>query len=232
MLVWILIALVSGALILGAGLGLSGWLSNRVMGWLIAMAGGALIISITLELIEPAIEQAGLLFVMVAILAGGTLFTCVNYIIDEKVKRSEGSGLLVAVTLDGIPENLALGVALIGAGPGAVAALAGSIFLSNLPEAAGSAKQMRDGGRSVGSILALWSGTAVILAAAALIGYFSLTYVSEGVLGIIRGFAAGTVVVSLASEVFPNAYKNSRHSAGFAVTVGLIFAICLHQLSN
>lgn len=40
------------------------------------------------------------------------------------------------------PENLAFGVALIGASLLAVAALSASILLSNLPEAAGGAKEM------------------------------------------------------------------------------------------
>ncbi len=52
---------------------------------------------------------------------------------------------LAAITLDGIPENLALGVALIGAGPLQVASLSGSIFLSNLPEAAEGAQEMANG---------------------------------------------------------------------------------------
>lgn len=81
-----------------------------------------------------------------------------------------GSGLLVAITLDGIPENLALGVALIGAGPLQVAVLSGSIFLSNLPEAAGGAKEMSKQGKSKVKVLALWSAIAALLSAAALSG--------------------------------------------------------------
>ena len=79
----------------------------------------------------------------------------------------DGAGLFAAVTFDGVPENLALGVALIGAGYSEVGALAASIFLSNLPEAAGGAKRMREMGWRDSRVLGLWSGAALLLTAAA-----------------------------------------------------------------
>ena len=54
--------------------------------------------------------------------------------------------LLAAVTLDGVPENVALGVAL-GEGTGGLALLA-AIFVSNLPEALVGAASMRSQGRT------------------------------------------------------------------------------------
>jgi len=231
-MVLIMIAAVSAALILGAIIGLSGWLSDKVTGFILALAGGALIVAVIMELIQPAMEETALFPIIIAVALGGLTFTGANYVIDEKMKNASGGGLLAAVTLDGIPENLALGVALIGAAPAGVAALAGSIFMSNLPEAAGSAKQMKEDGKTPAQILTLWSGTAALLAAAALIGYFSLETVDPDTLSIIRAYAAGTVIASLAAEVFPDAYKQSRHMTGIAVTIGLILAICLNQLGG
>lgn len=232
MMIWLVIIVVSAALILGAALGLTGWLSETVKGFIIAVAGGALIISVVMELIEPAIQQTSLLPVMIWVGVGGLIFTIANYLIDEKFSGSGGSGLMLAVTLDGIPENLALGVALIGSGPFGAAALAGSILLSNLPEAAGSASEMKESGRSNRMIIAMWSGVAAALAISAIIGHVALSGVNDDALSAIRAFAAGTVVASLASEVFPDAYRNSRHLTGIAVTLGLIFAVCLHQLGG
>jgi ZIP family zinc transporter len=60
--------------------------------------------------------------------------------------------LLAAVTLDGVPENLALGVSLAGeeaTGGGSLALLV-AIFASNFPEALVGAVAMRDQGRSAG----------------------------------------------------------------------------------
>ena len=58
--------------------------------------------------------------------------------------------LLAAVTLDGVPENLALGVSLVGSEGelSGVIALLVAIFVSNLPESLVGAVAMRAGGRT------------------------------------------------------------------------------------
>ncbi len=109
-------------------------------------------------------------------------------------------------------------------------ALAGSIFLSNLPEAAGGAREMRSGGNSNGKAFGLWVATAGILSAAALVGHFALSGVSDTLLALIRAFAAGAVTASLATEVFPKAFKEDNKFAGIAVALGLILAFSLHQM--
>ena len=131
-----------------------------------------------------------------------------------------------------MPENLALGVALIGAGPMEVAALAGSILLSNLPEAAGGAKEMRGDGRSKAKIFALWAGTAALLSAAAIAGNLLLEGASESQLGAIRCFAAGAVIASLANEVFPQAFKEDDYWAGIATAIGAVLAFLLGSLGG
>ncbi|MEO6579494.1 MAG: hypothetical protein ABIO99_11445, partial [Candidatus Limnocylindria bacterium] len=108
---------------------------------------------------EPAIRDSGLLIASIALLGGAVTFTLADYLIDERWGGQGGGGLLAAISLDGVPENLALGVALIGASIGDVLSLAASIFLSNLPEAAGGAANMiKDHGR--GMVLGLWAATA------------------------------------------------------------------------
>lgn len=148
----IVVATVSAALMVGAAWGVYGTLTTKWEGSLIALSGGALIVSLVNELIEPAIEQSSLAFALGAILVGSITFTLCDYWIDQKWGAGGGVGLLAAIVMDGVPENFALGVALIGAGIPEVAALAGSIFLSHLPEAAGGAKEMFKNGRSKSTI--------------------------------------------------------------------------------
>lgn len=135
------------------------------------------------------------------VLAGAGAFTAADYWIDEKWGPESGGGLLAAITLDGVPENLALGVALIGAGLNEVATLAGSILLSNLPEAAGGARRMADAEGSKLKVIGLWTATAGLLAAAAIAGNLLLEGVGEHLLAFIRCLAAGAVVASLATEL-------------------------------
>lgn len=227
----LVVIIVSAALIAGAAWGIFGKLPERLEGFLIAAAGGALIVSVVSELIEPASNNAPLIWVMASLMAGATVFIGLDYAVKDKL-GSGGGGLLAAITLDGVPENLALGVALIGAGPMEVAALAGSIFLSNLPEAAGGAKGMMEDGISKAKVFALWTATAGLLAAAAILGNLLLADTSQSVLAMIRAFAAGAVVASLGTEVFPKAYKEDHLMAGFATAVGFVLAFSLSSLSG
>ena len=226
------IAVIGLALVLGAAWGIYGRLSEGLEGFLIALAGGALLLSLVGELIDPALEKNGLLVVSAGVATGAIVFSALDYWIDEKWGEKSGGGLLAAITLDGVPENLALGVALIGAKPLEVAALAGSIFLSNLPEAAGGAKAMAKDGNANGKVMLLWSGTAVLLSLAALGGRYLLAGVDESVIAFISCFAAGAVVASLATEVFPKAYGENKHWEGVATALGVILAFGLGELGG
>lgn len=228
----IVVAVVSGALLLGAAWGLYAPLSKKAEGFLVALAGGALLLSVTSELIEPSIERGSIWIAAGGVLAGAAVFTLADWLVKDKWGGGEGGGLLAAITLDGVPENLALGVALIGAGPMEVAALAGSILLSNLPEAAGGAKEMHEDGRSKGKVFALWTATAVLLSAAAIAGNLLLEGASETQLGAIRCFAAGAVIASLAVEVFPQAFREDDYWAGIATAIGAVLAFLLGSLGG
>ena len=226
------VGIVSGALVAGAIWGIYGRLTPKLEGFLVALAGGALLASVTTELIEPSIENSGNVHAMLGVAAGAIIFAVVDYLIDEKWGSDSGGGLLAAITLDGVPENIALGVALIGAGGWEVAALAGSILLSNLPEAAGGAREMVQGRHSKAKVLWLWVGTAILLSAAAIGGNILLENANEDTLAILRCVAAGAVIASLATEVFPKAYKEDTHWAGVATAFGAILAFMLGSLSS
>ena len=129
----------------------------------------ALIVSLVLELVDPATKVAPLWAVTAFVLVGAGLFV----LLDVAVKQT---GLVEPEVVcwppsrwTEFPENLALGVALIGAGPLQVASLSGSIFLSNLPEAAGGAQEMTQG-RSRARVMGLRTATAGLLSIAALAG--------------------------------------------------------------
>jgi zinc transporter, ZIP family len=228
----LVVGVVSGALVVGALWGLYGRLTPRIEGFVVALAGGALIVSAVLELIEPSTHVAPAWAAYATVLVGAAVFAGADRVVKRRSKGGGGAGLLAAITLDGVPENLALGVALIGAGPLEVAALSGSILLSNLPEAAGGARGMvsGEGGRSRRSALGLWAGTAAILAGCAVLGNVALSGVPSEALALIRCFAGGAVVGSLAIEVFPQAFREEKYATGVAAALGLVTALALGQL--
>lgn len=204
--------------------------SDRLEGFVVALAGGALMVSAVLELVQPSTALASPWAVYVVVILGALAFVVIDRAIARRTRNNSGGGLLAAITLDGIPENLALGVALIGAGPLQVAALSGSIFLSNVPEAAGGARDMSSGAHSRGKVMGLWTATAVLLSLAALAGNLLMSGVPDGALALVRSFAGGAVAASLATEVFPKAFHEDSYPAGLAATLGLVMAIALDRL--
>lgn len=225
----LVIVVVSAALVAGAAWGVYGKLPKPLEGFIVALAGGALIVSAVLELIDPATEVAPIWAVAACVLVGAGIFVGLDRVVKTKLGSDSGGGLLAAITLDGIPENLALGVALIGAGPMQVASLSGSIFLSNLPEAAGGAQEMAKD-RSKPKVMGLWIATAALLSGAALVGNLALAGVPETALGLIRCVAGGAVTASLATEVFPKAFKEEKYTTGIATALGVVLAIALEHL--
>jgi ZIP family zinc transporter len=227
----LVVLVVSAALVAGAAWGVFGRLTDRSEGFVVAMAGGALMVSAVLELILPATRETTDWAAYLVVMIGASVFVVLDRLVKRRLGGAAGAGLLLAITLDGIPENLALGVALIGAAPLEVAALSGAIFLSNLPEAAGGARGMvHDGDLSRARVMGVWAATAGLLAAAASVGYFLLEPVPSGSLALVRCFAGGAVVASLATEVFPGAFREDSYQTGIAAAAGLVLAMFLTSL--
>jgi ZIP family zinc transporter len=227
-----MLAAVAGALVLGAAWGLYGHMPTRLKGFIIALGGGAMVQSLMADLLQPSADEAGILLTVTFVGLGAGLFTLLDYLVDDVWASTAGFGLLLAATLDGVPESLALGVEMIGTGPMGAAALAGAIFLSNLPEAAGGAAQMRDAGMKPRHAMILWTLIAVLLAGATIAGNLYLTDLHPEPLAAIRCLAAGAVVSSLATEVFPQAFKDDHQLSGIAVALGLVLAVMLGEVGG
>lgn len=90
MLTLIVIAVVSGALLAGAAWGAYFRLGKKTEGFLVALAGGALLLSAVSELIVPSIEKSSVMVAMAGVLAGAIVFSALDYWIDEKVGRDIG----------------------------------------------------------------------------------------------------------------------------------------------
>jgi ZIP family zinc transporter len=134
------------------------------------------------------------------------------------------------VTLDGIPENMALGVSLLEtSGTGALALLF-AIFFSNLPEALGGAVGMRQQGRSRRFAIGVWSATAVVLAAAVVLGNFALSGMAEVPLAVLLSFAGGAVLASLADTLMPDAYREGGAWVALATTAGFLLSFLISEI--
>jgi len=183
----ILYAAVSGgALVIGALLGCFRTPPKTLTAGMLAFAAGALVVAVAFELFEPAHREAGLARASAALLVGAAAFIAVDLLIERFAGADAvGLALVAAVTIDGVPENLALGV---GLAAGGSYALLASIVASNLPEAFGGAAQMRRGGVSTARVLSVWGLTAALLAAAVFAGRLAADVASEQWLGMLAAF--------------------------------------------
>ncbi|WP_353827307.1 ZIP family metal transporter [Agromyces sp. SYSU T0242] len=141
-------------------------------------------------------------------------------------RGAAGFALLAAVTLDGVPENLALGVSIGEAGSGGLALLA-AIFVSNLPEALVGASSMRAQGRSTAWILALWTGAAALLVVAVVVGAGPLANTDPETISLPLAFAAGAVLASLADTLMPEAYEHGGPAVALSTAAGFVLSFVL-----
>lgn len=155
----------------------------------------------------------------IGLLVGVAAFVVADGLLDRYLEGI-GSGvsgftILAAVTLDGVPEYMALGVSLLQTSWTGALALLVAIFASNLPEALGRAVSMRDQGRTRGFAIVVWTATAVILAAALVVGNVALSGASEKSLSVLLSFAGSAVLASFADTLMPVAYREGGKSVAF-----------------
>jgi len=250
-------AIASSALLIGAAVGLRFRLPERVLAAMLAFAAGALITALAFELFEDSYERGGIWRAAIGMAVGAGVFTLLSYLLDRyaegKREQSHGSekldvdaaasdkaassasvsgaaglALLGAVTLDGIPENIALGVSL-GEESGGLALLA-AIFVSNFPEALVGSASMREQGRSAGYIMGLWGICSVLLTLAVALGAGPLANADPTTLSLPLAFAAGAVLASLADTLMPEAYAKGGPAVALSTAAGFLLSFVLSTL--
>ena len=140
-------------------------------------------------------------------------------------RGAAGLALLAAATLDGVPENLALGVAL-GEGSGGLALLA-AIFVSNLPEALVGAASMRTQGMTRAAIIGLWGACSVLLVAAVVVGAGPLSGSDPETISLPLAFASGAVIAALADTLMPEAFEHGGPAVALGTAAGFVLSFVL-----
>ena len=98
---------------MGAVVGVRWQPPHRLVAVVLTHAAGALIVSTSFELFEPAYEGGGSLRAGTAFIAGVLMFVVADTWLDRRTAGSAaGLAFLAGVTLDGIPESTAPGLSL------------------------------------------------------------------------------------------------------------------------
>jgi zinc transporter, ZIP family len=234
-------AVAASSLVAGALLAFARRWPAKQVGLVLAFGAGALISAVSFELAAEGIE-VGSLGATAAGLAVGALtyfaldgliarrYACGRGRMGRATAAAPGTALALGAFLDGIPEQLVLGIGLAG-GEGIGVGLLVAIFVSNLPEAIGSASEMRRAGVGRARVLRLWAAVAAICTVASGAGYAIADTASGELRASIDGFAAGALVVMLIDSMIPDASRESGRVAGLVTTLGFAVATALSSLS-
>jgi ZIP family zinc transporter len=224
-------ALSASSLVIGAVLGITRRWPDRQVGIVLAFGAGALISAVSFELVEDGAAAGGGGSVGIGLAAGALAFYFADRAVEARTVGGAGSALALGAFLDGLPEQAVLGIS-IAEGGGVSVGLLVAIFVSNLPEAIGSASEMRTGGVSSRRILRLWIAVAVVCTLAS-VGGFAVADVSGGHLEAgINGFAAGALLVMLVDSMIPDATSKLGGKAGLVTALGFALAAGLSGLSS
>jgi ZIP family zinc transporter len=218
-------ALAASSLIIGAVLGLARAWPERLIGLVLAFGAGALISAVSFDL-----AQEGLRVGSAVAVGGGLAVGALTYFLADRAveRKSSGAGpaLALGAFLDGIPEQMVLGLTL-AAGEGVSVGLLAAIFVSNLPEAIGSASAMRAAGGRPAAIRRLWALIAVGCTAASVAGFALADLTSGDLQAAIDGFAAGALLVMLIDSMIPEAASKGGRVAGLVTVLGFAVAASL-----
>ena len=210
---------------------------KRAVGLVLAFGAGALISAVSFELAAEGVAEGSATSVAIGLAVGALVYYGLDGLISGGSKArgrrgpsqqggNAGSALALGALLDGIPEQLVLGIGL-ASGQGVGVGLLVAIYVSNLPEAIGSADSMRQAGRQRSYVARLWIAVAAVCTLATVVGYAAADLASGELKAGIDGFAAGALLVMLVDSMIPEAYRDGGRPAelvtvlGFAVAAGL-----------
>lgn len=235
---------VSGlALLFGAATGLIFNLSQKMIARFMAFGAGVLVCALTFGLMEEAFGHGGFDAIIIGFLLGGTVFILGDYVLHikggrrhkkhqltEARKGSNGKVITMGALLDGIPESIALGIALFtGGGMGILMLVA--ITLSNFPEGISSVDGLKKEGFTSDGIYKIWGVVAFLALIFTVLSFVFLHDISPNSIGIIEAFAAGAILAMLADSMMPEAFEEGGFSIGMLTVLGFLTAFIVSKMS-
>ena len=230
------------SLILGVIIGTTLKISQKIIAAIMAFGSGVLICALTFGLMAEAFKHGGFDAIIIGFLSGGLVFISGDFLIHriggrnhkrkahfKAAKETNGKAIILGSLLDGVPESIALGVALLSKnGIGLLMLVA--IFLSNLPESLSSIDDLQKEGLSKRRIYLSWSWVSLCVASSVVLSFLFLKNLDLNALGIIESFASGAILAMLADSMMPEAYEDGGSLIGFSTMLGFLTAFILSKI--
>jgi ZIP family zinc transporter len=233
-------ALAASSLVLGSVLAFVRAWPPLPIGLILAFGAGALISAVSYELIQEGGQIGSPGSVGIGLAVGAIVY----YLADGLIARRTGTGpgrpgrasgensgasLALGSFLDGVPEQMVLGIGLAGGEQISVALLV-AIFVSNLPEGIGASVDMTASGTPRGKIIQLFCAVGLVCTLASVAGFAIADSISGELQAGVDGFAAGALLVMLIDSMIPDARKKAKRPAGLVAVVGFAVASALSSL--
>ena len=230
----------AGSLLIGAAIALRFKIPSKVLGLIMAFGVGALISSVSFELVEDAFTKSqDIIIVAIGLLAGALVYFFGDLLIgkfggrnrknpNNWLKKNENSGpaILLGTVLDGIPESLVIGLTIVQGGAVSIAMVV-AVFLSNIPEGLSSSTGLLANGWKKRSVVGLWLVVVAASVLATLAGYLLFADVSGSVYAFTLSFAGGAILTMLANTMIPETYRDTGKITGLVVVLGFFLAFAI-----
>jgi len=229
----------SFSLLVGALVGTLLKFSRKTIAALMAFGSGVLICALTFGLMEEAFAHGGFDAVIIGFLLGGIVFILGDYLIHyfggrfrkkhhNLTNETNGTAITFGAILDGIPESIALGIALFS-NQGIGILMLAAIVLSNFPEGISSIPGLIKECFSKSRIILIWLIVSVLLFVVVVLSYLFLADLNPNNLGIIEAFAAGAILAMLADSMMPEAFEEGGYSIGMMTVLGFLTSFILSR---
>jgi ZIP family zinc transporter len=232
------------ALVTGAILGIFVLkIQRKYIAVFMAFGSGTLICAVTFGLMNEAFKYGGFDMIILGFLLGGILFVLGDYFLHKAggrahkrhiQKRKEeiatnGKAIAMGEMLDGIPESIALGIALFTS-PGGGLLMLVAIALENIPESQMSVAGLSASGFSKKKIISMWVLIALVSLVISILSFIFLKGANPNFLGFLEAFAGGAILAMLAVSVMPEAYEDGGPAVGMVTVVGFLLAFILSRI--
>lgn len=226
-------------------------LPERIAATLTAFGGGILFSAVALELVPEADAEAGVALTAAGLIAGTLVYVGIDAWLsrdeDRKMLRraghaaaagrsmdmsakgpseaARGESIAAGLTVDGIPESIALGLT-IAEGELGLALLVG-ILLGNIVESYGAAQPIIAGGHSRRFAIGLLGLIGLALAIATFLGGTVLADASPEFVGTAQAVAAGAVLAVVSIAIVPHAFAEVSRTVATATVLGFVVGYLL-----
>ena len=207
--------------------------SNKILSFILAFASGLMMSVICFDLIPEALKISSIIITIFGIILGIFTMICCNLYVESKSNRKKfntnnllKTGIIVSIGLaiHNFPEGLAIGSGFeassrLGLG------LAIAICMHDIPEGISMAVPMKNGGMKIWKVILYVFLSGITTGIGAFFGAI-IGSVSETIIAISLGFAAGAMLYIVSGELIPESNKlyQGRMSA-IGNMVGFIIGI-------